>query len=420
MGQNGILRRAGSPPYTIQVPRVALILIALVLLAPSCRRHLKHPAVVSEVVVSNPDYNDRIVRGIFPGPESWRWTAPDFAFSLDPPTLSKPVFLEMDFTVPEELTLPVTVTAKINGTEVARKTYDKSGRTLLAGPVPSSALATRPAAVEFTADRTWTDPATKRVQGVIVTSAGLKEFEQTAEGRDAEMIKARAAYEQVVKERDLKMPPEKQRELMRLFHDLPIWESLWFQNVRIIKNPLDLWMLQQIAYEVQPDFIVETGTWYGGSALWWAHTLNGMGLENSRVLTVDLQDLTNQGASSNRLWKKYVEFSLGSSTDPKIVAKFVERTKNSRVIVNLDSDHSMNHVLNELRMYSPMVHPGGYIAVEDTHLDGVPTHPEQGPGPMAAVRQFLSEPAGKDFEQDFSREAMVMTSYPGGFLKRKR
>jgi cephalosporin hydroxylase len=78
----------------------------------------------------------------------------------------------------------------------------------------------------------------------------------------------------------------------------------------------------------------------------------------------------------------------------------------------------MRHVLNELRAYAPMVSAGSYIAVEDTHLDGVPTHPEQGPGPMAAVRQFLSE--NHDFEQDFTREAMVMTSYPGGWLRRKK
>jgi cephalosporin hydroxylase len=394
-----------------------LVIASLLLVTSACHRHKRLP--VSEILVSNPEYKDRI-SGVFAGPESWRWTAPKFTFALDPPTVSKPLFLEMDFTVPEELALPLTVTAKVNGVEVARQSYHKSERTLLGGAVPAAALAHRPAIVEFSADRTYTDPGTGRVQGIIVTSAGLKEYEQTAQGRDAEMVKARQAYAEVVRQRDLKMPPEKQRELMKLFHDLPIWESLWFQNVRIIKNPLDLWMLQQIAYETQPDYIVETGTWYGGSALWWANTLNGMGLENSRVLTVDLQDLTGQGASSNRLWKKYVEFTLGDSTDSRVVAKFVERTRNSRVIVNLDSDHTMNHVLKELRMYSAMVKAGGYIAVEDTHLDGVPTHPEQGPGPMAAVRQFLSEPAGQDFEQDFTREAMVMTSYPGGWLRRKR
>ena len=234
------------------------------------------------------------------------------------------------------------------------------------------------------------------------------------------MAKSRAAYAKVLQQRNLQLSVEKQREIMKLFHDLPIWDSLWFQNVRIIKNPLDLWMLQQVAYEVQPDFIVETGTWYGGSALWWSQTLSGMGLDSARVLTVDIQDLTGQGASSHPLWKKHVDFFLGSSTDPRIVAKIADRVRNRRVIVNLDSDHSMQHVLNELRLYAPMVNPGSYIAVEDTHLDGVPTHPEQGPGPMAAVLRFLSEPAGKDFEQDFTREAMVMTSYPGGWLRRNK
>jgi cephalosporin hydroxylase len=178
-------------------------------------------------------------------------------------------------------------------------------------------------------------------------------------------------------------------------------------------------MLQQIAYEVRPDFVVETGTWFGGSALYWAHTLNGMGLENTRVFTVDIQDATNQGANSNPLWKKYVTFYKGSSTDPAIVARIAKQVAGGRVIVNLDSDHAMQHVLNELRLYAPMVSPGSYIAVEDTHLDGVPTHPDMGAGPMAAVLEFLKEDAGHDFEQDFTREAFVMTSYPGGFLRRK-
>src|SRR5262249_9477587 len=128
-------------------------------------------------------------------------------------------------------------------------------------------------------------------------SVGLKDYEETAEFHEAQLLETRKAYENVLKQRDLQIPVEKQRELMKLFHSLSIWDSLWFQNVRIIKNPLDLWMLQQIAYEIQPAYVIETGTWYGGSALWWANTLNGMGLENSRVLTVDIQDLTGKGAS---------------------------------------------------------------------------------------------------------------------------
>jgi len=395
-----------------------LSIVSLVSVGSGCARHRVQP-VVSEVLLANDQHKDRILRGIYPGEGGWRWTAPSFAFALDPPQAAK-TFLELDFTVPEELmekNSEVTLVCKVNGLEVTRRSYRKPDRYLLASPVPPDALKRLPAEVEFTVDRSVSDPGKGRPLGLIVVSAALKEFEQTAEFRDAQLAESHKAYENVLKHRDLQIPPEKQGELMKLFHSLPIWESLWFQNVRIIKNPLDLWMLQQIAYEIRPDFVIETGTWYGGSALYWAHTLNGMGLENARVLTVDIQDLTGQGASSNPLWKKYVEFSLGSSIDPAIVAKFAHRTKNSRTIVNLDSDHSMHHVLNELRAYAPMVTPGSYIAVEDTHLDGVPTHPEQGPGPMAAVLQFLAE--NHEFEQDLSREAMVMTSYPGGWLRRK-
>jgi cephalosporin hydroxylase len=399
--------------------RIALA-CSILLISPGCHRR-KKPAPITEIAVARTTHPERMC-GVFPGNEGWRWTAPVFAVTLDPPAAAGPVYLELDFTVPEELmekAPAVTVAAKVNGVEVTRQTYQKPGRNLLACKLSPQVLARQPVEVEFSVDRTYTDPATSRVQGLIAVSVGLKEYEQTAEFRDGEMVKSRQAYEEVLKQRNLQLPIEKQKELMRLFHDLPIWESMRFQNVKIIKNPLDLWMLQQIAFEVRPDFVIETGTWYGGSALYWAHTLNGMGLENARVLTMDIQDLTKEGASSNPLWKKYVEFFLASSTDPKLVAKFAQRVRNQRVIVNLDSDHSMPHVLQELRMYGPLVSPGSYIAVEDTHLDGVPTHPEEGPGPMAAVVRFLAEDAGKNFEQDFSREAMVMTSYPGGFLRRK-
>jgi cephalosporin hydroxylase len=325
----------------------------------------------------------------------------------------------MDFTVPDELTVPATVTGRVNGVEAGRRVYGKPGRTVFAAEVPAAALSKLPAIVEFSVDRSFTDPRTGRPQGLIVVSVALKEFEQLAAQREAEMERSREAYARVIAARNAKMPADKQRELMRLFHDLPMWESMWFHNVRIIKNPLDLWMLQQIAYEVRPDFVVETGTWNGGSALWWTHTLTGMGLDSARVITVDLQDVVSPEARSHRLWRN-VEFLRGSSTDRRIMEQITRRTRNARVLVNLDSDHSMAHVLNELRLYAPLVGPGGYIAVEDTHLDGVPTRPEQGPGAMAAVRRFLSEPAGRDFEQDFTREALVMTSYPGGWLRRKR
>jgi cephalosporin hydroxylase len=52
-------------------------------------------------------------------------------------------------------------------------------------------------------------------------------------------------------------------------------------------------------------------------------------------------------------------------------------------------------------------------------MDGVPTAPDIGPGPFAAVQEFLDAGGKKDFEQDFGREAYIMTFNPGGWLRRK-
>ena len=395
------------------------ILLAGVVLLAACR-HKAYAPSISEVAVANPAHQSRILRGVYPGGAEWRWTAPTFAFRADPPAGSAPVYVEMDFTVPEELARggQVRVTSRVNGIEAAHDTYRVAGRYTLAGKV-AGPLLQQPADIEFTADRSFKDDATGREQSLIVVSAGLKPYEQTAAFRDAEMAKARAAYAEILKQRNLKVPAEKQREIMKIFHDLPIWDHMWYHDVPIIKNPLDLWMLQQIAYEIRPDFIVETGTWQGGSALWWANTLEGMGLEKTRVLTVDIQNLVSPAAKAHPQWNKHVEFFLGSSTDPKIVAELAKRVKGARVLVNLDSDHSMAHVFRELTLYAPMASPGSYVAVEDSHLDGIPTHPEQGPGPAAAIRKYLADGGDKLFEQDFTREAFVMTSYPGGWLKRK-
>jgi cephalosporin hydroxylase len=143
-----------------------------------------------------------------------------------------------------------------------------------------------------------------------------------------------------------------------------------------------------------------------------------MGLENSRVFTADIQDLTAT-AASNPLWKKYVTFIKGSSTAPEIVSNIAQRVQGHKVLVTLDSDHTASHVLSEMKAYSPMVSKGSYLVVEDTHMDGVPTDPNFGPGPMAAVLQFMKEGGSKNFEQDFSREAFIMTFNPGGWLRHK-
>jgi cephalosporin hydroxylase len=87
------------------------------------------------------------------------------------------------------------------------------------------------------------------------------------------------------------------------------------------------------------------------------------------------------------------------------------------VMVILDSDHQCEHVAKELAAYAPMVTPGCYLIVEDTNVNGHPVVPEYGPGPAEALQQFLVE--DDRFELDSSREKLLFTFNPGGFLQRR-
>jgi cephalosporin hydroxylase len=363
---------------------------------------------------------DRLLRGFYESNGDWRPTAKAFAVSLDPPEAGA-TYLRLDCGILAESISAygqVNLTATVNGVEVGRETYTRGGQVLFERSVPANALKRGPAEVAFEVDKTYRDPGSGRDVGVYAVSVSLIEYERTAEYRERQLPALSQAYERLRQRRNLPVSAEREQDMMKLFHNTTVWEYQWFHDVQILKNPLDLWSLQDIIWELRPDFIIETGTFNGGSALYSASVLNGMGLDNSRVLTVDINDFTYT-ASAHPLWKKYVDFYLGSSTDPGIVASISARVKGRKVLVSLDSDHSMHHVLKELWRYSPLVSRGSYIVVEDTNLDGVPVFPNEFPGPFAAVVKFLADGGDRDFEQDLRREQSGTTFYPGGWLRRK-
>jgi cephalosporin hydroxylase len=222
----------------------------------------------------------------------------------------------------------------------------------------------------------------------------------------------------MLQQQDRILPVDEQKQIMKMWNDLKVWDNTSFLGIGVMKNPMDLWMMQYIISEVRPDYIVETGTAAGGSALYWAATLDLLGLEDSRVITMDIEDYTATVAEHG-LWQEYVEFIHSSSTDPETVASIAERVSGKTVMVLLDSNHEGPHVLQELRMYGPLVSPGSYLIVEDTHLDGIPVAPEWGPGPMSALLEYLDTGGAELYEQDFTREAYVLTQNPGGWLRRR-
>jgi cephalosporin hydroxylase len=194
-------------------------------------------------------------------------------------------------------------------------------------------------------------------------------------------------------------------------HNESTYNNTRWLGVETQQCPLDMFIYQELFYEVKPDVLVEAGTYLGGSSYYFASIFDLLG--KGRVLTIDIEDHPGKPKHSR------VEFFLGSSTAEPTVARIKEAIRpDEKVMVILDSAHHMPHVLNELRLYSPIVSPGSYLIVQDTHFNGHPILPKFGPGPMEAVEEFLR--TNRDFEVDRSREKFGMTFNPGGYLKRVR
>lgn len=185
-------------------------------------------------------------------------------------------------------------------------------------------------------------------------------------------------------------------------------------GVPLIKYPDDLFVFQEMIHELRPDLIVETGTSYGGSALFFASMCDLVG--GGRVVTVDIEPKPDRPIHPRIT---YVEGSSIGTEAFAAVCACIE--PGDRVMVFLDSSHRKEHVLQELQLFSDLVTIGSYLVVEDTKLNGHPvyTHyePDVGPGPMEALAEFLQD--DRRFSVDRSREKFLLTSNPGGFLRRE-
>jgi len=197
----------------------------------------------------------------------------------------------------------------------------------------------------------------------------------------------------------------------RHYYDSKVWRDTYWLGVEAQKSPLELWIYQEILFELRPDVIVETGTFDGGSALFLASICDL--LDHGRVVTVDIE-VKPYRPKHPRI--TYVE-GLSSTA-----AQAVDRVRSlikpgEKVMGILDSDHGQTHVLDELRIYSKLVTSGQYLVVEDTNINGHPVLPDFGPGPMEALDIFLGE--NKDFEVDRSREKFFVSFNPRGYLKKR-
>lgn len=191
----------------------------------------------------------------------------------------------------------------------------------------------------------------------------------------------------------------------------------------IIQHPADILALQEIVYEVKPEIIIETGIAHGGSILFYASILEIIGGDGKVIgIDVDIKTHNRIEIEKSPLMKRIMMLE-GSSTDEDIVSrvgKFIENK--TKVLVVLDSNHTHDHVLKELQLYSPFVSKDSYLVVFDSRIEDMPDslfkdRPwGKGNNPKTAVWEFLKNTDRFEIDKDIEKR-ILLTGAPDGFLR---
>ncbi len=196
----------------------------------------------------------------------------------------------------------------------------------------------------------------------------------------------------------------------------------------VIQYPQDMVALQEVIFNTKPDLIIETGIAHGGSLIFSASMLKLIGTGNELVLGVDIDIREHNRAEieNHFLYKQgLIKMIQGSSIAADIVdqVKDISR-KFQRVMVILDSNHTHEHVLEELRLYSPLVTSGMYLVTLDTMVedfdDELFSEKKWGKGdnPKTAVHEFLKGNSDFSIDETYNNKLLISVG-PDGYLKRK-
>jgi cephalosporin hydroxylase len=217
-----------------------------------------------------------------------------------------------------------------------------------------------------------------------------------------------------------------QREALSLFVKADrfnwIHQTSWLGEP-ILQLPQDMFALQEIIYKTKPDFIIEIGVAWGGSLLFYSTLMSILGGKKIIGIDIYIPDDLRQRIYSYKGISERIVLLNASSVEPSTIDLVKPILDGStHVLVVLDSNHTEDHVLKELHLYSPFVKKGQYLVCSDTIIEKVPvqTHRPRawGPGnnPMTALKKFLQ--VTNRFEADSEvEEKLLFTCNPSGYLR---
>jgi len=193
----------------------------------------------------------------------------------------------------------------------------------------------------------------------------------------------------------------------------------------IIAYPQDMIAMQEIIWEVKPDLIIETGVAHGGSIVYYASLLELIGGDGLVVgIDIDIRQYNRELIEAHPM-KKRIQLFEGSSVSDEIVKEVKKiASQKKKIMVCLDSNHTHEHVLQELNLYADLTTMGSYCVVFDTVIEEMPKNWDWGTrgwgvgnNPKTAISEFLK--TNDNFIVNTNVDGKLLISVaPGGYLKR--
>ncbi len=187
-------------------------------------------------------------------------------------------------------------------------------------------------------------------------------------------------------------------------------------------------MYEHLLWHARPDVVLELGTQWGGSALWFRDRLYSQHRYRAGrtpvVISADLSvepareaiEMLGPTAGEGIV---LLEGDLRDSELSRRIAALI--TDDATVLVVEDAQHDDVTTLACLRAFAPMVSPGGFYMVEDTCVDVEPLRYEKtwprGCG-LALERWLAEDPLGSRFVRRPDLQPYGFTCHPGGLIQR--
>jgi cephalosporin hydroxylase len=208
-----------------------------------------------------------------------------------------------------------------------------------------------------------------------------------------------------------------------------VYSFTWFGRP-VIQLPEDLIRIQELIWTDRPDVIVETGIAHGGSLVFFASLFEAIG--HGRIVGIDIDiRAQNRAAIEGHCLAHRIAMIEGSSASPEVASQVGAMiAPGEKVMVVLDSNHSRDHVLAELRGFAPLIGVGGRFVVQDGIIRDFVGRPRSDPSwatdnAVEAVAAFLAEDerfvaAEPDWLFNEGSVRARVTNWPSCHLKRIR